>query len=230
MTKIRQFNVGLLLLLVSLPLYAEIEFPPLTGRVVDQAELLDADTVKRLEQQLQAHETATSNQLVIVTLKDLQGLAIEDYGYQLGRKWGIGQKGENNGVLLLVAPSSRKVRIEVGYGLEGVLTDALSSNIIQAVILPSFRDGNFTQGITKGADAIIQALGGQYRYRSAQKQSKELPPWWVIFFIPLVFMRRFGLGGFYGHGHYGGHHGGSRRGGFGGGGGGFGGGGASGGW
>ena len=229
MTRSSRISIGLLLLWVSLPLIAEISFPPLTGRVVDQAGLLDVETTTRLEQQLQAHEAATSNQLVVVTLKDLQGLAIEDYGYQLGRAWGIGQKGKDNGVLLIVVPGLRKIRIEVGYGLEGELTDALSANIIQAVILPQFRDGNFAQGITEGVDAIIQAMGGQYRFRSPQNQSNELPPWWVIFFLPLIFLRRFGMGGFYGH--HGGHYGGSRRGGgFGGGGGGFGGGGASGGW
>lgn len=225
MSDARRIIVGLLLLWLSLPLIAAVSFPPLTGRVVDQAGLLDASTAKKLETQLQAHEVATTNQLVVVILKDLQGLAIEDYGYQLGRAWGIGQKGENNGVLLIVVPSLRKVRIEVGYGLEGVLTDALSANIIQTVILPSFREENFNQGIAVGVDAIIQALGGQYRFNSPLNQSTELPPWWVIFFIPLIFLRRFGMGGLYGH------HGGSRRGGgFGGGGGGFGGGGASGGW
>ena len=206
MTSVWRISTCLLLLWASLPLFAAVSFPPLSGRVVDQAGLLDAGTAQQLEQQLQAHEAATGNQLVVVTLKDLQGLAIEDYGYQLGRAWGIGQKGKDNGVLLIVVPGLRKIRIEVGYGLEGELTDALSANIIQAVILPQFRDGNFAQGITEGVDAIIQAMGGQYRFRSPQNQSNELPPWWVIFFLPLIFLRRFGMGGFYGHhgGHYGG--------------------------
>lgn len=225
MTSLRRLSAGLLLLLVSLPMFAAISFPQLTGRVVDQAGLLNAGTAQQLDLQLQAHEAATSNQLVVVTLKDLQGLTIEDYGYQLGRAWGIGQKGKDNGVLLIVVPELRKVRIEVGYGLEGTLTDALSANIIQAVILPQFRAGNFAQGITAGTDAIIQALGGQYKIRSAPKQSEQLPPWWFIFFLPLVFLSRFRMGRFYGH-----YGGGSRRGGFGGGGGSFGGGGASGGW
>ncbi|WP_370239324.1 TPM domain-containing protein [Neptunomonas phycophila] len=225
MSDARRISVGLLLLWFSLSLFAAVTFPPLTGQVVDQVGLLEASTAKKLATQLKAHEAATTNQLVVVILKDLQGLTIEDYGYQLGRAWGIGQKGENNGVLLIVVPSLRKVRIEVGYGLEGVLTDALSANIIQTVILPSFREENFNQGITGGVDAIIQALGGQYRFNSTQNQSDELPPWWVIFFIPLIFLRRFGMGRFFGH-----HRGSRRGGGFGGGGGGFGGGGASGGW
>ena len=130
---------------------------------------------------------------------------------------------------MLVVPSLRKVRIEVGYGLEGTLTDALSNNIIQTVMLPSFRTGNFEKGIDEGAVAIIQVLGGQYQFNKPQKQTEEPPPWWFIFFLPLIFLRRFSGRGFYGH-H--GHHRGSHRGGggFSGGGGSFGGGGASGGW
>ena len=228
MSSVRKASIALLMLCLILPVLAATTFPALTGRVVDQAGLLNSKTTAQLEQQLQAHEAATGNQVVVVTLKDLQELTIEDYGYQLGRAWGIGQKNKNNGVLLIVVPSLHKVRIEVGYGLEGVLTDAISSNIIQMVILPAFRSGNFDQGVLQGSEAIIQALGGQYRFRSPPQGEKELPPWWVIFFIPLIFFRRFGMGGFYGH--HGGHYGGSRRGGFGGGGGGFGGGGASGGW
>lgn len=229
MIRAGQISVSLLLLYVSLSLFAEVTFPKLTGRVVDQAELLDISTESLLKQQLEAYENATGNQLIVVTLKDIQGLSIEDYGYQLGREWGIGQKGKDNGVLLIVVPAIRKVRIEVGYGHEGALTDALSSNIIQAVILPSFRAGNFSEGINLGVGAIIKALGGQYRVKPPQRRSDELPPWWVIFFLPLIFLRRFGMRGFYGHGHHRGH-GGSHRGGFSGGGGGFGGGGASGGW
>ena len=120
----------------------------------------------------------------------------------------------------------------MGYGLEGTLTDALSNNIIQTVILPAFRTGNFKLGISDGVEAIIQALGGQYQFNASQKrgdqQAEEPSPWWYIFFLPLIFLRRFGGRGFYG---YHGRHGGSRHGGgFSGGGGSFGGGGASGGW
>ncbi|AUM11083.1 TPM domain-containing protein [Ketobacter alkanivorans] len=228
MSSVRLCCIALFLLWSDLANSADVTFPPLSGRVVDKAGLLDQATATRLEQRLKAHEAATGNQVVVATLNNLQGLSIEEYGYQLGRAWGIGQKGKDNGVLLIVVPGLRKVRIEVGYGLEGVLTDALSGNIIQAVILPAFRAGNFDQGIVDGAEAVIQALGGQYQFRSPPPLNDELPPWWVIFFIPLIFLRRFGLGGFYGY--HGGHHGGSRRGGFSGGGGGFGGGGASGGW
>ena len=103
-----------LLLLCSGLAQAEIKFPPLSGRVVDEAGLLSQATRAQLTQELQAHEQATSNQLVVVTLKNLQGYVIEDFGYQLGRAWGIGQKGKDNGALLIVAQQERKVRIEVG--------------------------------------------------------------------------------------------------------------------
>ena len=137
-----------------------LSFPPLTGRVVDQAALLNDADRAALDQALAALEAKTSDQLVVVTLKSLQGTTIEDYGYQLGRAWGIGQKGANNGVLLIVAPSERKVRIEVGYGLEGTLTDALTRIIIEDTILPRFKAGDFPGGINQGVGEIIGALGG----------------------------------------------------------------------
>jgi uncharacterized protein len=100
-------------------------FPPLTGRVVDAANVLSAQAKGELTQKLAALETKTARQLVVVTLPSLQGYEIEDYGYQLGRAWGIGQKSSNNGALFIVVPPERRVRIEVGYGLEPILTDAL---------------------------------------------------------------------------------------------------------
>ena len=137
---------------------ADPKFPPLTGRVVDDAHLLDAATAQKLDGELADLEAKTSRQLVVATVPDLQGYEIEEYGYQLGRAWGIGQKGKDNGAILLVAPKERKVRVEVGYGLEGVLTDALSSVIIQERILPQFRDGKMQDGIVGGTEALIQQL------------------------------------------------------------------------
>lgn len=113
-----------------------------------------------LTEKLKAYEEKTSQQLVIVTLKTLDGYAIADYGYQLGRHWGIGDKEKNNGTLLIVAPNEKKVRIEVGYGLEGTMTDALASNIIQQIILPLFRQNDFIGGINAGASAIIEINEG----------------------------------------------------------------------
>jgi len=152
----------LLALLFTGSLRAAPGFPELTGRVIDTAGLLTADVKQQLVQQLEQHEQETSNQVVVVTLSSLQGEPIEDYGYQLGRHWGIGQAEHNNGVLLIVAANDRKVRIEVGYGLEGTLTDARSHAIIQQVILPQFRDKHFGEGILRGTQAIIGTLQGTY--------------------------------------------------------------------
>ena len=135
-------------------------FPPLTGRVVDAAGLLDPATEADLTRELQAFEAKSSDQVVVATVPDLQGYEIEDYGYRLGRAWGIGQKGENNGVILLVSRGDRRVRIEVGYGLEGTLTDALSRLVIEGDILPRFRANDYAGGIKAGTQAILQILGG----------------------------------------------------------------------
>src|SRR5579862_2174307 len=142
-TKAAHALLLLLLILASPALASGPKFPPLTGRVVDDAGVLDASTQSRLTDMLAAHERATGEQVVVVTLASLQGFSIEDFGYQLGRYWGIGQRGKNNGVLLIVAPKERKVRIEVGYGLEGTLTDATSRWIIENDILPSFKRDDF---------------------------------------------------------------------------------------
>ncbi len=153
------------------------DFPQLTGRVVDEANILNAATRIDLETKLENLESKTTTQLVVVTLKSLRGRTIEDYGYQLGRHWGIGQKGSNNGVLLIVAPNERKVRIEVGYGLEGTLTDAITSVIIQSKILPRFRANDYQGGIRAGADAIIDVASGagdEFKKPAAAKKNDSL--------------------------------------------------------
>lgn len=150
--------LGLLLLLPGLALAAP-KFPPLTGRVVDDAQLLSPAAEAKLTTELAALEQKTGRQLVVATVPDLQGYEIEDYGYQLLRTWGIGRKAEDDGVILLVAPNEKKVRIEVGYGLEPLLTDALSSLIIQRKILPAFKAGRFEQGVVDGAEAVAAQLG-----------------------------------------------------------------------
>ncbi|MFN3230508.1 MAG: TPM domain-containing protein, partial [Asticcacaulis sp.] len=133
--------VCVLMLALSGPAWAKPEFPALTGRVVDQANILPPETEQQLEVRLAALEASTpdKDQLVVVTVADLGGYEIADYGYQLGRHWAIGQKDKDNGVLLIVAPNDRKVRVEVGYGLEPVITDAVSSLIIQNKIVPKFK-------------------------------------------------------------------------------------------
>ena len=148
----------LMLLLVATPAAAQ-DFPQLTGRVVDAANLLTPQQEQELTQRLEALERASSRQLVVATIPSLQDRPIEDYGYQLGRHWGIGQQGANNGAILIVAPTDRKVRVEVGYGLEPILTDAFSNTVIDQQILPRFREGDMAAGIIAGADALIEQLG-----------------------------------------------------------------------
>lgn len=229
------------------PVTAAPTYPALTGRVVDGAQILSPATESDLTARLAALEAKTSRQLVIVTLASLQGYEISDYGYQLGRAWGIGQKKLNNGVLFIIAPKERATRIEVGYGLEPILTDALSSVIIQSQVLPQFRKNDFNGGVSAGADALIQQLSlerseAEARAAAAAQQGsneEEMPDWLALLLILGVFGymfyqswahpgRRGGGGGpYYGGGGWGG---GSSGGGFGGGGGGFGGGGSSGRW
>ena len=146
-----------LLLALAAPAAAQ-DFPKLTGRVVDAANIIPDSDEAALTQKLEAVETASSRQLVVATVPSLQGYDIADFGYQLGRHWGIGQKGANNGILLLVAPNERKVRIDVGYGLEPIMTDALSHQIITGQILPAFKRNDYPGGINAGADAIIEQL------------------------------------------------------------------------
>lgn len=160
---IRQRLFAAALVFSSTAALAAPQFPALTGRVVDEAGILSPQFESEISAQLAAHEQATTNQLVIVTLKSLDGYEISDYANRLFRHWGIGQKDKNNGVLLMVAPTERKMRIEVGYGLEGVMTDAISRDIIERVIKPPFQQGNYEQGLRAGATAILAALGGEYR-------------------------------------------------------------------
>ena len=171
---------------------ADLAFPPLTGRVVDQARLLQEPTRGAITEKLAALETDTGDQFVVVTVNSLQDREIEDYGYQLGRAWGIGQSENDSGVLLIVAPNERKVRIEVGYGLEPVLTDALSSHIIQTEILPSFRTGGYQVGISNGVDAVIAQLRldpaeARARAQAVQAAEPEVPIGPIII-VALVFI------------------------------------------
>jgi uncharacterized protein len=236
------------------------KFPPLSGRVVDQAHLLSPDTTQKLDGALAGLEAKTGHQLVVATVPDLQGYPIEDYGYRLGRTWQLGRKGVNDGVILLVAPNDRKVRIEVGYGLEPVLTDALSSVILQEDVLPAFRSGHMEQGVIDGTNAIIKQLSlpddqAKAQVASAEQQqarqasrpvghggSPPIPVVFVIIFVVWILSRMLrGRGGGLwwlpfmfmgggGGGWRGGDGGGFGGGGFSGGGGSFGGGGSSGSW
>jgi uncharacterized protein len=135
-----------------------LTFPPLTGRIVDQANVIPQDTREALEPKLAELEQKSGIQLVVATVNSLEGQEIEPYANELFRFWKLGEKNKNNGVLLLVAPKERRVRIEVGYGLEGTLTDALSAVIIANAITPRFKTGDYGGGVTRGIDDIITVL------------------------------------------------------------------------
>ncbi|MGA9658940.1 MAG: TPM domain-containing protein, partial [Asticcacaulis sp.] len=189
--------------------FADPTFPALNNqRVVDDAHLLSDATRADLTAKLKGLEDATTDQVVIVTVPDLQGYEISDYGYQLGRHWGIGQSGKveasngqtykDNGILLIVAPNERKVRIEVGYGLEPVMTDAMSSIIIQRAILPQFKAGDYEAGIVAGTDSILQQLSlergvaiqkaEEAKTQLAENPQKGFPLPAIIFILILLFM------------------------------------------
>lgn len=234
-------------------------FPALSGRVVDEAGLLSPEAEAGLTAKLEALERDTTDQLVVVTVPDLQGYPIEEFGYQLGRTWRIGQAGKDNGVLLIVARDERRVRVEVGYGLEPVLTDALSALIIHEQILPSFREGFYERGIDQGVAAIDRQLRldpaeAQARAAAADRPRSGTPVGPIVLIVVVFAMMALSImGGVAGRGRRrradglapiliwaaseamrsgrgGGSSWGGGGGGFGGGGGSFGGGGASGGW
>jgi uncharacterized protein len=159
--------------------------------VVDDAQLLGADDEEQLTSDLKALEDKSSDQLVVVTVPSLQGHAIEDFGYQLGRHWGIGTKQLSNGVLLIVAPNEHKVRIEVGRGLEPTLTDALSKIIIENSILPRFRAGDFAGGIKDGVRDIVKVLTGdaaEVEERAKARHDADSPAinWLMVIFWVLI--------------------------------------------
>ena len=162
----------------SLPALAAPTYPELSGRITDDAGLLTPAEKADIESDLATLEQTSTDQLAIVTVKSLQGYTIEDYGIDLARKWGIGQKGKDNGVLLIVAPNDRKIRIEVGRKLEPILTDAMSAIIIQNAMLPKFRRGDFAGGIKDGVRDIKAVLLGdaeEVKQRAAGARSD----WWT---------------------------------------------------
>jgi uncharacterized protein len=184
----------LALLMVATPALAEtLPVPALSGRVVDQAGILNSAQESRLTAKLKGLEDKTSIQVVVVTLSSLRGSPIEEWGLTLGRSWGIGQKGKDNGALLIVAPNDRELRIEVGYGLEGTLPDATADAIIRNVIVPRFKNGNMAGGISDGVDAIIAVFSGtgeeftpSPREALGQKLSNLVTVFFIAFFIIMM--------------------------------------------
>ena len=230
----KKFFIAFCFCLFSWSIWA-VDFPFLTGQVVDEAGILTQQTKNRIQSMLRPNQ-----QFVVVTLKSLRGMEIEEYGVALGRHWGIGSKEKSDGVLLIVAPNDRQTRIEVGYGLEHVLTDAKCGLIVQNVLLPAFRNGDYNGGVLRASDLIMRIIAGE--------QVNIEPPVSissVLILLSIFFLLVFGIylylgrpiehhsgrhGGFWGGFGGGGFGGGSSGGGFSGGGGSFGGGGASGRW
>lgn len=187
LTSKRTFLAIVYFLFFQLTLLAQITFPELSGRVVDSANILSNNEKIELTTLLENHEKETSNQVVIVTLFSLNEYDIADYGYQLGRHWGIGQKDKNNGVLLIVSMEEKKIRIEVGYGLEGALTDKTAHEIIEYIIKPKFRQSNFYEGISSGTQAIIKAIKGEYTATAYKTISNPSENFFFIYFA-IIFL------------------------------------------
>ena len=222
----------LLFLFFTITIFAQKpEIPKLLLWATDLTGTLSPDQTASLNSKLQTYSDTTSNQIVFLMIKTLEGYPLEDYSYDVAKENKIGTKKNNNGILLLVVKNDHKLRIEVGYGLEGVFPDALSSSIIRNVIKPYFLRDDFYSGVNAGLDAIFGAIAGEYKAdKQETPRKRQTPPIFtilgIIFFILFSFLRRRrgGKGG--GFMYFGGLGGGS-GGGFGGGGGGFSGGGGS---
>lgn len=229
-----------------------LDAPALRGRVNDYAGLLPPERAAALEHRLAQFENETRHQIAVLTIPTLDGEDIEGFGIRVAEQWKIGQKGFDNGAILIVAKNDRKLRVEVGYGLEGALPDAIANRIIQQIIVPRFKDGDFPGGIEAGVDAMMRAAKGEVLPEAQRRKPQAGARFPVALFLPLLLFgfyfvfalssrsrngvwgargRRgyYGPGGFFGGGGFGGGGFGG-GGGFSGGGGGFGGGGASGSW
>lgn len=179
-------SLAYLVLLFGCLAIAATNFPPLTGRVVDQASVISTETRSALEQKLAELESKSGIQLVVATVSSLDDQEIEPYANELFRNWKLGEKAKNNGVLLLVAPKERRVRIEVGYGLEGTLTDALSKVIITNAIAPRFKEGDYSGGVARGVDDIITVLttdSSEWQQRPSVRLDNQESSDWVTWLL-----------------------------------------------
>ena len=182
------------------PVMSAPKFPDLTGRITDNSKLLNPEDKAAIETELAALEAKSTDQVAVVTVPTLDGYTIEDYGYQLGRQWGIGQAGKDNGVLLIVAPNERKVRIEVGRRLEPLLTDTMSSLIVQNAILPAFRRGDFSGGIRAGvrdikdvllgdAEAVKERAKGSGKAGEIDTMALIIIALWIAIFVYIMYVQ-----------------------------------------
>jgi uncharacterized protein len=161
-------------------------FPPLTGPVVDAAKILSNETHLVIDRKLRDYQARSGHQVVVATVPSLEGYEIREYGNQLFRHWAIGDKERNDGVLILVAPNERKVSIEVGYGAEPELTDAISKIIIENGMVPHFKGGDYGGGISAGIDDIARALGGETNAIVERARNQSAPPLHDL--MPFIFL------------------------------------------
>lgn len=183
------FAIAVALLVVttwSLHVSAAPTYPAPTGFVVDQANIIDSSTEARITARLGALQATSTSEIAVVTVSSLEGYTIEEYSTGLFAYWGIGQEKKDNGVLLLIAPEEREVRIEVGYGLEGALTDLESSQIIDSVLVPSFKKEQYSEGIEEATNAIITAIEGEYTVETQNYDSGAMGWIGAIFILSIV--------------------------------------------
>lgn len=167
------FSVIIAFALAAFTAFA-VDVPFLTGRVTDNAQILSDETRKAVTANLKAHEEKTTNQIAVLTVPTLEGVSIEEYAVTVFNTWKLGQKGKDNGVLLIVAPKDRKLRIEVGYGLEGTMTDGIAGSIIRNAITPFFKNNDYDRGIDEGVRAIINVLEGGQAPAETAKSGEEV--------------------------------------------------------
>ncbi len=185
--------VGILSILLLVPSAWALDIPPLTGQVVDRAHILSPAKLSNLNSRLAAHEAKTSNQVAVLTVPSLEGHPLEEFSHQVATTWALGKKGTDNGVLFLIAINEKKLRIEVGYGLEGTLTDAKSSQIIRHEVVPRFRVGDFSGGIVAGTQAILDTIEGTYTNSTPSSNISTQLGLWEIFGLAVTLGTIIGL-------------------------------------
>jgi len=182
----------LLLLWASEYIYAITDvFPPkpkLSRFVYDEVSLLSASEKQNLENLLVGYNDTTTTQIAVVILKTIHGYTISDYAFQLGEKWGIGQRNEDNGILFLIAPNERKMFIATGYGMEHKITDAYTKMLIENIIKPHFKQGQYYSGIRSGTEAIMNKMSGEYKGDGSQHHGGEVPFWFILLFLLFVLL------------------------------------------
>ena len=188
----KKIIISLITIFLVFSLYS-LDIPKLDKWVTDDGDMISTETEEVLTQKLSDFEKSDSTQIVVLTIPSLEGEALEDYSIRVAEENEIGQKDKDNGILLLVSKNDRLMRIEVGYGLEGVVTDLLAGRIIDYVITPKFKEGNFDEGFIKGVDALIEASRGEFRADEVVKNNREsqIPRWLLglLFFVPFFWGR-----------------------------------------